>query len=340
VDLKKHKLKWGIGILIGVVFIFLALWKVDFSQMAQAFRTANYWYLIPTVPILFFSHWLRALRWRYLLDPVKRLDLSSLFSALIIGYMANVLTPAHLGEFLRAYVLGKKRGIAGSTAFATIVMERIIDVFTGLTLTVVALLMHPFPPWVRNGAYGMLAGTLGFFLFLVFLKRSGFRSRFVFLLRWVPGRFRPRITAILKGFVSGIVPLKQRRDYVTVTGLSLLIWGCYAVPFFLSLKAFDLTTTYQVPWSASLVLLVFTTISVAVPSSPGYVGTYHYLGQISLAPFGVPAGPALLVATVVHGINFFPVLVAGLVLSYFEGVRISKLSDKKAFFDGDITQTI
>jgi uncharacterized protein (TIRG00374 family) len=101
----KHSLRAGIGIVLTVVFIYLAFRKVDFSQMAHSYRSANYWYLFPTLFILFSSHYLRALRWRYFLDPVVRLDMGSLFSSLMVGYAANVVMPAHLGEFIRAHML-------------------------------------------------------------------------------------------------------------------------------------------------------------------------------------------------------------------------------------------
>ncbi len=328
-----HKIRLLIGILVGVFFAFLAVRKVDFAQMSQAFETANYWYLLLTLPILFFSHFLRALRWRYLLDPVKRLDIGSLFSSLIIGYMANVLMPAHLGEILRAYVLSKKRRIAASSAFATIVMERIIDVFALLALMVLTIFIYPFPSWVKKSGYFMFAGTLGLLVFLVLLKKSSSQMQGVlaFFSRPFSQRFQQRIGDVLERFVSGIVPLKRRSDYAVVAVLSVLIWVCYGFIFYFCLLAFDFVRTYHLPWSASLVLLVVTTIGVVIPSSPGYVGTYHYLCQVSLALFDVPAGPALSFATVVHGVNFLPVLAVGFVLSYFEGMALSRISEKKTF---------
>jgi uncharacterized protein (TIRG00374 family) len=103
----KHKAKIGFGILIGVFFMYLAVRKVDFTQMWQACERADYWYLLPAILIVFISHFLRVLRWRYILDPVMHLDVGSLFSSVIIGYMANTVMPAHLGEILRAYVLSR-----------------------------------------------------------------------------------------------------------------------------------------------------------------------------------------------------------------------------------------
>ena len=78
-----------------------------------------------------------------------------------------------------------------------------------------------------------------------------------------------------------------------------------------------------------------TTIAVVVPSSPGYVGTYHYLCQIALAMFGVPAGPALSFATVVHGANFFPVFIAGLLFAQYEGMTIFRTAGNESISEND-----
>jgi glycosyltransferase 2 family protein len=326
----KHNLKLIFGILIGAFFMFLAVRKVDFVQMWQAFEKVNYWYVLPSIAIVFLSHFLRALRWRYLLDPIKRLDLGCLFSSLMIGYMANTLVPAHLGEILRAYVLSKKRGVSASANFATIVMERIIDVLTLLALMVLTIFIYPFPIWMKNSGYIMFAGTLGLLIFMILLKTKspGMRAIIGHIISPLPERFKNRIEHAVERFISGIGPLKHLRDYPIVFVLSLLIWLCYGLVFFFCLHAFDFVQTFGLPWSASLILLVITTIGVVIPSSPGYVGTYHYLCQISLAMLGVPAGPALSFAAIVHGINFFPILVVGLVFSYHEGIAISKMSEK------------
>lgn len=330
-----NKIRLIAGCLIGAAFLYLAFRKVDFPQMWDAFTRANYWYIFVILVVMFISHYLRVLRWRILLDPIQRLDIGSLFSSLIIGYMANVVTPAHLGELLRAYLLGKKRSVSASSALATIVVERILDVFALLAIMMLAIFLYPFPGWVKSAGYLMLAGTLGLFLFLILLKKSYARVRPVleFFMRPIPGHLQERVWAFIDRFVEGIVPLKARVDYVIVLVHSVLIWVCYGLIFHLSLQAFDFYRIYHLPWLTALILLVITTIGVVVPSSPGYVGTYHYLCQISLALFGVPSSPALSFAAAVHAISFFPVLVAGLILSYYEGLgfltsgKIDRLPD-------------
>jgi uncharacterized protein (TIRG00374 family) len=321
-----------VGCLIGMLFLYLAARKVDFGLMWAAFTKVNYWFVLVAVPVIFFSHFLRALRWRYLMDPIKRVDVASLFSALLIGYMANILMPAHLGELLRAYVLGKRREVSASSTFATIVVERIIDVIALLLLMVFAVLLYPFPEWINRAGYALLLGTVGLFVFLVLLKRYFvFFERYLTLfLRPLPQAWQAKLARGIRSFVIGIVPLRRGWDYPIVAVLSLAIWACYGFIIHLVLYAFDFVSVYHLPWSTSLIVLVITTIGIVVPSSPGYVGTYHWLCQISLAMYGVPAGPALSFAILIHGVNFLPVLILGLILAYIEGVEVFRAQEDSA----------
>jgi uncharacterized protein (TIRG00374 family) len=321
-----------IGCLIGILFLYLAARKVDFGLMWDSFTKVNYWFVLLAIPVVFFSHFLRALRWRYLMDPIKRVDVASLFSALLIGYMANILMPAHLGELLRAYVLGKKKEVSASSTFATIVVERIIDVFALLVLMVFAVLLYPFPRWINRTGYAMLLGTVGLLVSLILLKRHFiFFERYLALLfRPLPQAWQAKLNLGIRSFVMGIVPLRRGWDYPVVAVLSMVIWGCYGFIIFLVLHAFDFGSVYHLPWSTSLIVLVVTTLGIVVPSSPGYVGTYHWLCQTSLGLYGVPAGPALSFAILTHGVNFLPVLIVGLILAYVEGVEIFRVQEGRA----------
>ena len=319
--------KMAAGLLISLLFLFLAFRKVDFRQMLHAFGSVNYWYLFPAVALIFLNHWLRAWRWRFLLKPIREIGTAPLFSALLIGYMANTFLPAHLGELVRAYVIGKKKDVPSTAAFATIVVERIIDVLTLLALMALTFIVFPFPSWVKSSGYILLAGILLLFIVLVLMKIHRARALKVVgsLLRPFSDRLRARVGQVLGSFLDGIVPLKKRSDYPVVAVLSLLIWLGYALAFQILFQAFNFVATYALPWSAALVLLVITTISVVVPSSPGYVGTYHYLCQISLGLFSVPKGIALSFAFVMHAVNFVPVLVVGLILVFTGGMNLRSL---------------
>ncbi|HSQ35971.1 MAG TPA: lysylphosphatidylglycerol synthase transmembrane domain-containing protein [Candidatus Binatia bacterium] len=309
-----HNWKLIVGAALSLLFIFLAFRRVDFSQMGHAFAGADYRFLLPILAVIFFSLILRAWRWQLLLAPIRPVPLPGLFDSLAVGYMANTFLPAHLGEVLRATYARKKSGIAASIIFATIVIERLLDIFALLILMGLALAVFPFPGWVQQSGLIMLALVAVLFVLLLLMKK--YRERTLALCSrlgtFLPAKAACKINELLGQFLNGIVPLKRGGHYVLVAVLSLMIWTCYAVTFQLLFHAFAFVRLYHLPWTAALVALVITTISVVVPSSPGYVGSYHFLCQLALGLFAIPKGPALSYAFVLHGINIFPVFFLGL----------------------------
>jgi uncharacterized protein (TIRG00374 family) len=335
--LKKIVNNWKViaGVLLSALFIFLAFRRVDFSQMGRAFAGADYWLLIPILAVIFLSLLLRARRWQYLLAPIRQVRLPGLFAALVVGYMANTFLPAHLGEVVRAYHARKKTGISASIIFATIVVERLIDIFALLLLMGMALVVFPFPGWVQKSGVIMLVLVVGLFALLLLMKKYRRQTLAVSdrLTAFLPAKASGRINELLDQFLNGIVALKSAGHYLTVGILSVSIWVCYALTFQLLFYAFDFVSLYHLPWTAALVVLVITTISVVVPSSPGYVGSYHFLCQLSLGLFAIPKGPALSYAFVMHGVNIFPVFFLGLFIISREKISLASLTKEKHDFN-------
>jgi uncharacterized protein (TIRG00374 family) len=327
--LNRHLLKLIIGLAIGAVFFYLAVRGIHVDQVLAALVQTDYWLVGLSAGIMMGAHLLRALRWRFLLAPVKTLDTYSLFSALLIGYAANSFVPAHLGEFLRAFVIGKKHRISASAAFGSIVVERIVDVVSLIAVMALVLIVHPFPDWVTTSGILMLVGALLLCALLILCKRFEVQTAAFIraLLKPFPERIGRRLEALALNFLGGIVPLKSGSHYSATLILSIAIWLCYAAVNYICLAAFNLVSVYHLAWYVGLVVLVFTTISVVIPSTPGYVGTFHYLCQIALVMFGVPASEALSFAVIVHIVGVVPVSVAGLVCAHVEGVAISRLQD-------------
>ncbi len=322
----KNSLKIIFGLLISIGFLFLAFRQLDFQQMKQAFALAKYWLLIPCLIVIFASHWLRSLRWQFLLNPIKKIPVGNLFSALLIGYAANMILPAHLGEFARAYVIGRKREISVSSVLATIVVERIIDVLSIVLIMAFTLVIYPFPDWVKKSGYIMFAFAIGLFVFLVLMKvYTEATLKFIcIMLRPFPQSIKEKVENLSRSFLDGLKPMKSKFDYVIIFMLSIVIWLCYWAVIYINFYTFNLVAEYNLGVTAGLVLLVITTISVVVPSSPGYIGTYHWLCQVSLELFHVPRAIGLTYAIVVHAMNFFPIFLVGFVLAWKEGIKLSK----------------
>ena len=319
-----NALKFGLGIILSIVCMTLAFRKVDFSQMMVAIRGVNYFYLIMVFGCVLLSDWLRALRWQYLLIPVKHIGIGNLFSSLIIGYAANIIFPAHLGELLRAYVVGKKQSLPTSCTLATIVTERIIDMFSLLILMAFTVSIYPFPDWVNKSGYFMFLGTGLLFLFMLLLKKKTEKTIAVVrkILKPLPSGLKNRLLKMVSSFIDGLVGLKNWKHYFIVVFLSFSIWACYLFSLIFGFLAFE----FYLPWIAPFVVLIITTISVVVPSSPGYIGTYHWLCQISLGLFGISESPALVFALLVHGIHNVPIFLLGMGFAWREGIQLYRLN--------------
>lgn len=334
-NLNGHKVKIFVSIIVGLGLLSWTLWNVKFSEMGQILLSARYVFLIPMLLLLFFSHWLRAYRWQFLLAPVKFVPVASLFSALMVGYMANSFMPAHLGEFVRAYILGKKEQISTTMTFSTIVAERIIDMFSFFFLMVCAMVLYPFPNWVKQSGYFIFFGTTFLFIFLVFLKikSSATFKLMAAILKPFPASFYNKIEKFMISFLGGLNGLENRKHYFLLSILSILIWLCYGVIFYIGFFMFHLEV-YHLNALTALVLLVITTVGVIIPNSPGYVGTYHKLCQLGLGLFGVPVSLGASFAVVLHAINFIPVLLIGLIFAAKEGLSLSTLSSRKTMQAG------
>src|SRR5579859_7048187 len=125
-----QRLRVLVGVAVSLFFLYWAFRLVGNGNLGSAVESiqhANYWFLLPALAAYFAGVWLRAVRWRVLLKPVKSIEVSTLFPVVVIGYMANDVLPARLGEVVRAYVLGEQEDIPKTTTLATIVVERLFD---------------------------------------------------------------------------------------------------------------------------------------------------------------------------------------------------------------------
>ena len=104
-----HKINWQLwlGIAITTLFIAVLLYRVRLEEVILTVRQANYLFVVPAIGIYFVAIYFRALRWRYILSPLERIPVKTLFVVVIIGYTANNLLPARLGEIVRAYYLAR-----------------------------------------------------------------------------------------------------------------------------------------------------------------------------------------------------------------------------------------
>lgn len=328
---KKPDLKLWLGIAISAFFLFLLFRKIDFAKLGAAFREMDYRFIPPAILLTFVSYYLRAVRWKYLLLPIKQTRLGNLFPSTLIGYMANNLLPARLGEFVRAYSLGQKEKIGTPAVFASLVVDRLCDGFTILLVLLITFFTIKLPPGMEHIQKGLVTG--GYVTFTLYVAVLAFLALLKSRTDWTVGLvtrilapFAPRlaeqVATQLRHFISGILFPSRPREVFAVALSSLFIWAAAIWPVDLVLRSFGVT----LPITASMFIMVFLVFAVMVPASPGFVGTYHFACVTALSAFELRSEQALSIALVAHGLSFFPVIVAGLYCLWRDKMSLKNIS--------------
>ncbi|MFQ5911711.1 MAG: lysylphosphatidylglycerol synthase transmembrane domain-containing protein [Nitrospinota bacterium] len=337
------RLNFWLGILVSAAAVAAILFQIDFRDAADAFRTAHYGWVLPAAITSLVLIFIRAWRWRYLLRDDLQASFHGRLSATFIGFMANGLLPARIGEFVRAWCLGHREGKSKSAIFASIIIERLLDGSWILIFLVIALWVVPFPDpspggggpegfflggfslrsGLRWAGILSLAFYAGIILLLVGLRLSHGKTLWVLdrLLSPVSHRFAGKARDTLDGFIGGIyVPDSWSRGTMTIF-YTCLLWVIGLGTNYFTLRAFGL----DLPWHAPVFLMVLQALGVMIPSSPGFVGTFHAAAVLGARFYGVPDGVALSFAVVVHIAGFLPIIVVGLGFLWRENLSLGQL---------------
>ena len=317
--LRRH-LNFILGLAISAAAIYLALDRVDFNALGDSFRSANYFFLVPAGLIQITVFFIKAAGWRYLLMPAKKdVRLKSTVTVLIIGLMVNNLFPAKMGELARAYLIGEKERLPKTLCFSTIMVEHLLDVLVLLIFLVLLMPMVSLPSWLRTSGTLIGFAALGLILVLFFVVRRedkflGWISR---LLAWIPHRFQVKAQQILQNVLQGMRVVTGR--YILYAfGCLLAMWSTVFLVAYLQMAAFGLF----LPFTAPIMVIIFVAFGKIIPSSPGGIGTLHYLILVVLMSFGVSKEVALGCAILMHGFGFLVEVGAGFAALAFSGLSL------------------
>lgn len=319
------KLKTFLTILISGVFLTLAVWNFNSREFMNAVGNMNPLYFFPALSFYLLSFLFRTIRWRVMLRSVKPITHRSVFSYIVIGYMANNLLPARLGEIVRAYVTGKRERMSRSSVFASVVLERLFD---GLTILIILLVLMFAAGvdrgWLRYMAWGASAlflGGLGFFFALAYQRERAI-SMTESVVRCLPDRIAEKVMHILRRFTAGLVLLREPRDFFISFIISFIVWTCEVMVYYIYLKAFGI----DVPFIAALLALVVVNLSSLIPSSPSYIGVFQYACVKSLQVFGVGSTTALAWSVAIHSTQIIPITLLGLFILSRMGLSMGEIS--------------
>ena len=316
--------RFWIGLVISAVSLYFAFQGIRLDQVGDALRGMNYIWLIPATVLFLVSYGTRAFRWQLLFFPQK-LRLSNVFHALNIGYFLSNLLPARLGDVVRAYLLGDIEGVSKVRALSTVVVERLADGLTVvLLLAATAFFVPNIPAEARDGALGVavlgIAGVV-FLLVLSFQKERGL----AFLRRIVspiPVLRSEKLWGALENLVDGFAVLRSPRPIFGVGAWSLAAWLLGGAMYWVVMQAMNL----ELAIPAAFLVMTVTSLVVVVPSSPGYVGVFHYAATLTLTSvFNVDKSAALSFAVVMHAFNYLLLIALGVYSIWHEGLSYQRL---------------
>ncbi|MBK7141136.1 MAG: flippase-like domain-containing protein [bacterium] len=316
-----------LGIAISIGLLWMLFRKINFAELGQALAQANYWWLLPNMALVVFAMYQRAYRWRFMLAPIKQVKYSNLLAATSIGFMANNVLPLRLGEFVRAYSLSyQDPEITKSASLATIFVERMVFDLVALLLIFGAVL--PFshlqiPEEMKFGTTIAVAIALLGVAFMLLMahrpaKAGEMMTRYLF---FAPESVKSRIKDIVLRFARGLEFITDPKILGSVTLQTILIWICMGISNYFVFLAFG----FDLPISASYVLLVVVSVSILIPSSPGFVGVYHAGTVWTLLSYNISREQALSFALVLHAAQYIPITVMGFYFLRKEHLSLKKL---------------
>ena len=324
--------------LIGAMISLAAGWffirKIPLDHMGDALAQMDLFYLLPCMALYLVSYVVRAIRWHYLMRPLAKVRLMPLFSALMIGFLGNNILPAHLGEVVRAYVLGKTEGVSKSGTFATVVMERVYDGLTVLLFLFVVLIFMDLPSGEVEGSIITVqglrtAGWMGLILFagllavfqLFYHKRDFALKCCGFCLRPVPQGPREKLIGILDSFACGLT-VASPRDLFAVIVSSIGVWLTLGLWAWSLMPAFGL----HLGPMAGILMEVVIALALLIPSAPAFLGTFHLAAAATLGFMGADGAVAGSYAMVLWLVHFVTTTVIGLLLLWKQGLGFKDLS--------------
>ena len=310
-----------IGIAFSVLFLILAFHKVDFAQLGRVLIGIKLEWLILAVFVYLATFIPRTLRWQRLLQPVKHIKAKAILPVTLVGYMANNVLPLRMGDFFRAHFLKEREEISGSSALATILVERVCDGLTLVLLLAVVLVFSPQKKWVYDLGWAATAVFFTSIMGIVILTRyEGSIRNMSFLSRFKDRSLYKLLTPKFKSFLIGLRGLSSIEDSAVVGINSVLIWLLEGVVLYIIILSFGLSFSLA---STALVLVIIS-FSTMIPSGPGFIGTFQYAFVLSFGLFGINKETAIAVSIVTQLVFFIIVNPLGIGLLWKHNLSLRK----------------
>jgi uncharacterized protein (TIRG00374 family) len=320
-----------LALAVGLIAWFLR--NAEFDRVWSAVASARADYLLLSAGLTIVTYLIRAERWQYLLGPLGPTRFGTVLRTTVIGFAASAVLPARAGEVIRPYLLARREGLSATAAFATIIVERVLD------LVAVLLLLATFLIWFDPGLEardsvvfsairygGLVMAPVAVAALAIMFFMAGHPDR---LHAWLleaeavlPGAAARLIAKAAQMFAEGFAVVRRPERLVAAMAWSIVLWVSIAAGIWAVAAGFRIA----MPFTGGLLMLAPLVVGVAVPT-PGGVGGFHEAFRLgATAFFGADNNTAVGAAIVLHAISVGPVTLAGLLFTVQDGLKLGGIA--------------
>jgi hypothetical protein len=316
-------IKFSIGLIFSIVGLVYAFRQFNWTEFINLLQGVNYWYLLAAVALQLGTVWVRALRWKWLLAPIKNVSTKLLFDATMIGYFGNNVLPLRMGELLRAYVVSNNSSISTLKVIGTLIVDRILDLLAVVILAIFFLFFSELiviPKWII--AFSIILVLVVFMAVLIIGSKNpdwkSIKKRYKIYQTKVGSKLYDFITNI----ISGISVLNKAPNKIGIYGVIVLLWTMYYISFILIIIGVNLELNLM----NAGVLFVLLTLTISIPAAPGYIGTYHATCVAVLTNiYNISLNASQTFAVLSHAVIFIPFVLIGATIFLKNSMKFSKL---------------
>ena len=319
--------KFIVGLIISALGLWYAFRDLDLGALLNYLFQTEMGYVLMSMVIMVASVGLRAYRWKLILSPLQQFSFNPLLSSTMIGYFGNGVLPFRLGALLRSYALSQTKNISASSAFGTIVLERLLDLMSLAVFMIFFAFFSPLMEWSGNVLIGLIVLTVGGLVFIIWIGKSHSRlHEKVVLWKVFQSKTGQQILRNLQNVLKGLTSIRQTKHTFQLICCSVLLWVMYYYSVDLVVRA----TGIEINWVAIGIVLIATTLAITVPSAPGYVGTYHAAAVyvlVNMFDAGLTESQAF--AVLIHAVGFVPLVLIGFVYFLQSSIHFRDVNEKE-----------
>lgn len=300
-------LRTVIGLAVSAAAIWVLASSVDIPRAIDVLRSANPLWIVAMLGTVFVDVGARGGRWRVLLAPIKRIPYRRVLGYTYLGYLANNVLPARLGELVRSHALGEGEGVSRPTVLGTVVVERIVDTVIVVALAAIAVVVLGVGGEMST-AVGLGAAFVGFLVVALIVANASHRLPFADRIAALATRY-PKILELARRLRDGLAVARRPSTVIGALAFSALAWAASITTVVFGGQAVGIELSFL----QAALLSSGVALATIVPSAPGYVGTFELTAVKVAALFGVDPNAAFAMALLVHAMILGVTSVGGVI---------------------------